>query len=103
MSNHGCVPEKDLLSSKNIQNCTPHRTLLPTCSKIAISYHILPVCSKIAISYYFPGLAGKDKAQMEKAGKIALESFENIRTVAGLNMEQKFSDMYYHALQIPYK
>jgi len=49
------------------------------------------------------GSALSDKKSMEKAGKVAMEAIENIRTVAGLTKERKFCDLYAERLVGPYK
>ena len=49
------------------------------------------------------GTALTDKKAMEKAGKVALEAIENIRTVAGLTKERKFCELYADRLEYPYK
>nr|AJG01604.1 ATP-binding cassette sub-family B MDR/TAP member 1 [Dreissena polymorpha] len=48
------------------------------------------------------GAAGKNKEALESAGKIAIESIENIRTVASLTREDMFQKKFSHELQIPY-
>ncbi|XP_048246672.1 ATP-dependent translocase ABCB1-like isoform X4 [Haliotis rufescens] len=48
------------------------------------------------------GVAGKNKEALEDAGKVAIESVENIRTVASLSREPTFYTLYQQKLTIPY-
>ena len=49
------------------------------------------------------GKAHKNKKAYESSGETAVESIENIRTVAGLGVEERFYDRYYHQLRGPFK
>merc|ERR1719328_170049 len=44
-----------------------------------------------------------EKVAFEKSAKLAIEAITNIRTVAGLRVEQKYSDMYKEQLSVPFE
>ncbi|CAF2682116.1 unnamed protein product [Rotaria sp. Silwood2] len=49
------------------------------------------------------GFASKDKKAMEDAGKVTVESIQNIRTVVQLTKEDYFYEQYCSLLEIPYR
>ncbi|CAF1420960.1 unnamed protein product [Rotaria sordida] len=54
-------------------------------------------------NYLMTGFASKDKKTFEKAGKITVESIQNIRTVVQLTKEDYFYEQYCSLLEIPYR
>ncbi|XP_077454038.1 ATP-dependent translocase ABCB1-like [Stigmatopora argus] len=63
---------------------------------------ILAVAGKVEMEL-LAGQAAEDKKELEKAGKIATDAIENIRTVASLTREPTFESLYHKNLLIPYK
>ena len=49
------------------------------------------------------GRSEKNKKSMEKAGEVAVESIDNIRTVAGLGVEERFYQSYTYQLKGPFR
>ncbi|CAF4169043.1 unnamed protein product [Rotaria sp. Silwood2] len=54
-------------------------------------------------NHLMTGFASKDKRLMEKAGKVTVESIQNIRTVVQLTKEDYFYEQYCSLLEIPYQ
>ena len=52
---------------------------------------------------FIGGRSGKNKKRQEASGQTAVESIENIRTVAGLGVEDRFFDKYAQLLKAPFK
>ena len=52
---------------------------------------------------FIAGRSAKNKKRQESSGQTAVESIENIRTVAGLGVEDRFFDKYVELLQAPFK
>lgn len=62
----------------------------------------------MALTSYFQirllrGRAQKNKKKLEQSGQTAVESIDNMRTVAGLGVEEKFLDRYYSLLEGPFR
>ena len=52
---------------------------------------------------FIAGGSAKNKKRQEASGQTAVESIENIRTVAGLGVEDRFFDKYVQLLKEPFK
>ena len=52
---------------------------------------------------FIAGRSAKNKKRQEASGQTAVESIENIRTVAGLGVEDRFYDEYVQLLKGPFK
>ncbi|CAF3678455.1 unnamed protein product [Rotaria sp. Silwood1] len=54
-------------------------------------------------NYLMKGFASKDKKSIENAGKVTVESIQNIRTVVQLTKEEYFYEQYCSLLENPYR
>ena len=66
---------------------------------------IFPVLGTVAFLQvkFIAGRSVKNKKRQEASGQTAVESIENIRTVAGLGVEDRFFDRYVRLLKAPFK
>ena len=66
---------------------------------------IFPVLGTVAFLQlkFIAGRSAKNKKRQEGSGQTAVESIENIRTVAGLGVEYRFFDKYMELLKAPFK
>ena len=51
----------------------------------------------------FSRYIARNKKALEKAGMVAVDSIENIRTVAALGVEQNFIQQYYTRINTMYR
>ncbi|XP_075128118.1 ATP-dependent translocase ABCB1-like [Leptodactylus fuscus] len=61
------------------------------------------VLSSLIRMKMFTGHVKRDKADLEVAGKVAIDAVENIRTVVSLTREKKFEALYGEKLEGPYR
>ena len=52
---------------------------------------------------FLAGRATKNKKKLEESGKTAVESIDNVRTVASLGIEDKLVEKYSGLLQYPFE
>ena len=66
---------------------------------------IFPVLGTVAFLQlkFIAGRSAKNKKRQEASGQTAVESIENIRTVAGLGVEDRFYEKYLQLLKGPFK
>nr|UOU03320.1 ATP-binding cassette subfamily B1-2 [Brachionus rubens] len=70
---------------------------------VIIAFVPFMIISGVLQTKLITGFAGKDKEILEEAGKISSEAISNIRTVAILNKEKYFANLYSNKIDIPYK
>ena len=66
---------------------------------------VFPVLASVSYLQlkFIAGRSAKNKKRQESSGQTAVESIENIRTVAGLGVEDRFFDEYVQLLKGPFK
>ena len=66
---------------------------------------VFPVLASVSYLQlkFIAGRSAKNKKRQESSGQTAVESIENIRTVAGLGVEDRFFDKYVELLKAPFK
>nr|QUF59435.1 ATP-binding cassette transporter Abcb1-2 [Brachionus angularis] len=70
---------------------------------VIIAFVPFIIVSGVLQTKLLTGFSGKDKETIEEAGKITNEAISNIKTVAILNKESYFSELYSNKIDIPYK
>ena len=66
---------------------------------------VFPIIGAVAYLQFrsLRGRSEKNKKKLEGSGKTTVESIENIRTVAGLGVEERFFSTYVEQLRGPFK
>ena len=70
---------------------------------------ILVLCFPVLGAFSFlqirllAGRTAKNKKKLEESGKTAVESIDNVRTVASLGIEENLVDKYNSLLQYPFE
>lgn len=61
------------------------------------------ILSAVFQSFVLSRNIARNKKALENSGKVAVDSIENIRTVAGLGVEENFSRQYSERIKSMYK
>ncbi|CAF4064719.1 unnamed protein product [Rotaria sp. Silwood2] len=72
-------------------------------SLVALAFIPFMVVGGFLHSYLIEGYSNRDSKAFERAGSLAFQAFQNIRTVRQLVMETQLINDYCHLLDIPYR
>ncbi|CAF2830163.1 unnamed protein product [Rotaria sp. Silwood2] len=72
-------------------------------SLVALAFIPFMVAGGFLHSYLVEGYSNRDSKIFERAGSVAFQAFQNIRTVRQLVLETQFINDYCHLLDIPYR